>query len=176
MEELIAKRYAKALAETVSNVEEVTGVLSTLSDAMSSDNEVVVAMTSPLISESNRVDMLLGALGSNADEKLQNFIKLLAEHKRLNLIPTISKVMHSDLQKVANNYEGTVKSQDAMDATSISSLEETLHKYTGSNIKLVHEQSDSDGMQVAVEDLGIEVNFSKQRVKSQLIDFIKKSL
>jgi F-type H+-transporting ATPase subunit delta len=27
-----------------------------------------------------------------------------------------------------------------------------------------------------VDDLGIEVNFSKQRVKEQLIDFIKKSL
>jgi F-type H+-transporting ATPase subunit delta len=31
-------------------------------------------------------------------------------------------------------------------------------------------------LRVSVDDLGIEVNFSKQRVKEQLIDFIKKSL
>ncbi|HEO99316.1 MAG TPA: F0F1 ATP synthase subunit delta, partial [Epsilonproteobacteria bacterium] len=43
-------------------------------------------------------------------------------------------------------------------------------------IKLDQEKSDLDGLRVTVDDLGIEVNFSKQRVKEQLIDFIKKSL
>jgi len=60
----------------------------------------------------------------------------------------------------------------------LTDLEESLKKYTGgSTIKLKQTQSDyDDGIKVAVEDLGIEVNFSKQRVKEQLIDFITKSL
>ena len=52
----------------------------------------------------------------------------------------------------------------------------SLKKYTGSTIKLTQTQSEVEGIRVAVEDLGIEVNFSKQRVKEQLIDFITKSL
>ena len=55
-------------------------------------------------------------------------------------------------------------------------MEKTLKKYTGSTIKLTQEKTDLDGLRVSVDDLGIEVNFSKQRVKEQLIDFIKKSL
>jgi F-type H+-transporting ATPase subunit delta len=176
MEELIAKRYARALVATTSDVKETTGLLSMLSEAIGS-KEILTAVTSPLISASHKVDMLLEALGSHADEKVQNFIKLLAEHGRLSLIPTIVKVLRGDLQKVENNYEGVVQSEEVLDASTLSSLEETLQKYTDSNVKLVHEQVDSiDGLHVVVEDLGIEVNFSKARVKEQLIDFIKKSL
>ena len=55
-------------------------------------------------------------------------------------------------------------------------IEKALEKYTGSTITLKQEKTDLDGLRVSVDDLGIEVNFSKQRVKEQLIDFIKKSL
>jgi F-type H+-transporting ATPase subunit delta len=55
-------------------------------------------------------------------------------------------------------------------------LQNSLKTYTGSTIKLTQTQSDVEGIRVPVEDLGIEVNFSKQRVKEQLIDFITKSL
>jgi len=55
-------------------------------------------------------------------------------------------------------------------------LESSLKSYTGSTIKLTHKKSDLDGIKVTVDDLGIEVNFSKERVKEQLIDFITKSL
>ena len=64
----------------------------------------------------------------------------------------------------------------ALGKKELSKLEKTLKTYTGSEIKLTQEKTDLDGLRVSVDDLGIEVNFSKQRVKEQLIDFIKKSL
>jgi F-type H+-transporting ATPase subunit delta len=84
--------------------------------------------------------------------------------------------LNKELQKVSNQYEGVVKSANPLDDAALSDLEETLQKYTGATVKLTQEKSDLDGIRVAVDDLGIEVNFSKQRVKEQLIDFIKKSL
>lgn len=69
-----------------------------------------------------------------------------------------------------------MKSANALDDAALTDLEATLQTYTGATIKLTQEKSDLDGLRVSVDDLGIEVNFSKQRVKEQLIDFIKKSL
>jgi len=133
-------------------------------------------LTSPIIPSEKKTEMILSTLGDNGDSILVNFIKILGENKRLNLIPAIAKVLNTDLQKVSNEYEGILKSKATLDANALSTLEETLKKYTGSTIKLTQEKTDLDGLRVSVDDLGIEVNFSKQRVKEQLIDFIKKSL
>ena len=92
------------------------------------------------------------------------------------MIPAIAKVLNADLQKESNKYEGVLKSSKKLSKEELSKLEKTLKTYTGSTIKLTQEKTDLDGLRVSVDDLGIEVNFSKQRVKEQLIDFIKKSL
>jgi len=113
---------------------------------------------------------------SDDDTTLVNFIKILGENKRLDLIPTITKVLNTDQQRVSNEYEGVLKSASSLNEAALTDLEESLKKYTGSTIRLTQEKSDLEGLRVSVDDLGIEVNFSKQRVKEQLIDFIKKSL
>ena len=175
MEELIAKRYVKALSAVSSDIASVTEVLSVLASAIVTP-EVQTALTSPIVTTEKKTEMVLSALRNDTDKTLVNFIKILGENKRLDLIPAIAKVLNTDLQKIANEYEGILSSKEMLDATALSNLEDTLKKYTGSSIKLKQEKSDLDGLHVAVDDLGIEVNFSKQRVKEQLIDFIKKSL
>ncbi|HIP12776.1 MAG TPA: F0F1 ATP synthase subunit delta [Arcobacter sp.] len=175
MEELIAKRYANALSESTKDISGIAELLNTLTESIDT-KEVKNVLTSPIIPNEKKTEMILSALGTHADNTLINFIKVLGENKRLDIIPSISKVLNTKLQKVSNKYEGILKSKETLDAAALSNLEETLKKYTGSTIKLKQEKSDHDGLRVSVDDLGIEVNFSKQRVKEQLIDFIKKSL
>ncbi len=175
MEELIAKRYATALSSVSKDVASIVEVLNVLTEAISSD-EVKTALTSPIIATEKKTEMILSALGTKADATLVNFIKILGENGRLDLIPAITKVLNADLQKESNQYEGVLKSKETLGDKELSKLETTLKKYTGSTIKLTQEKTDLDGLRVSVDDLGIEVNFSKQRVKEQLIDFIKKSL
>jgi len=174
MEELIAKRYASALSSVSKDLPGALEVLNVLSEAISAP-EVESTLTSPIISSEDKTAMILSAM-SDDDMMLVNFIKVIGEKGRLDLIPAITKVLNSDQQRVSNEYEGVVKSASSLDGTDLANLEETLKKYTGSTIKLTQEKSDLDGVRVSVDDLGIEVNFSKQRVKEQLIDFIKKSL
>lgn len=174
MEELIAKRYAKALSSVSKDLPGILEVLNVLSEVVSSA-EIKSTLTSPIISSENKTAMVLSAL-SGDDVTLVNFIKILGENGRLDLIPAITKVLNSDQQRVSNEYEGVLKSTSSLDEGVLADLEETLKKYTGSTIKLTQEKSDLEGLRVSVDDLGIEVNFSKQRVKEQLIDFIKKSL
>lgn len=174
MEELIAKRYAKALSSVSKNISEVAEVLNLLTEVIQED-VVQSALTSPILSDAKKTELILSAV-SDDDMVLVNFIKVLGENKRLDLIPAIAKVLNSDLQKASNKYEGLVKSSKKLEKEELKELEETLKTYTGSKIKLKQEKTDLEGLRVSVEDLGIEVNFSKQRVKEQLIDFIKKSL
>ena len=174
MEELIAKRYAQALSSVSKDLPGILEVLNVLSEVIS-NSEIKSTLTSPIISSESKTEMILSAL-SDDDTTLVNFIKVLGENKRLDLIPAITKVLNTDQQRVSNEYEGVLKSASSLDEAALANLEETLKKYTGSTIKLTQEKSDLDGVRVSVDDLGIEVNFSKQRVKEQLIDFIKKSL
>ena len=174
MEELIAKRYAQALSSVSKDLPGALEVLNVLSEAISTP-EVESSLTSPIISSEDKTAMILSAL-SDDDTTLVNFIKILGENGRLDLIPAITRVLNSDQQRVSNEYEGVLKSASSLEGADLANLEETLKKYTGSTIKLTQEKSDLDGVRVSVDDLGIEVNFSKQRVKEQLIDFIKKSL
>ena len=175
MEELIAKRYATALSSVAKDIKGITDILNVLSEVISTD-EVKTALTSPIVTAEKKTEMILSTLGKDADSTLVNFIKILGENKRLDLIPAIAKVLNSDLQKESNKYEGILKSSKKLAKEELSKLEKALEKYTGSTITLKQEKTDLDGLRVSVDDLGIEVNFSKQRVKEQLIDFIKKSL
>lgn len=175
MEELIAKRYATALSSVSKDIAGIVEILNVLAEAIGS-NEVKRALTSPIVRAEKKTEMILSALGKEADATLINFIKILGENGRLDLIPAIAKVLNADLQKESNQYKGILKSKETLGDKELSELEETLKKYTGSTIQLTQEKTDLDGLRVSVDDLGIEVNFSKQRVKEQLIDFIKKSL
>jgi F-type H+-transporting ATPase subunit delta len=174
MEELIAKRYAKALSASTKDVKSLVAKLNVLSEVLSS-SDIQTVLLSPIVDTDKKTQMVLASLDKK-DKVLINFIKLLGEKKRLDILPAITKVLNAEIQKEANVYEGIVTSGKKLDEKKVQKLEKTLAKYTGATIKLNQEKSDLDGLRVSVEDLGIEVNFSKERVKEQLIDFIKKSL
>ncbi len=176
MEELIAKRYVKALLEVISAEQKITysQVLNSIASLFNNEN-ISEKIDSPLISSDEKVSFILDGI-KDGDSSLINFIKILGENDRLNLIPTIAKSLNQELQKESNNYSGIVTSSNELNSNEIEELENSLKSYTGSTIKLTQTKSDLDGIKVTVNDLGIEVNFSKQRVKEQLIDFITKSL
>ena len=175
MEELIAKRYVKALSSVSKNIKSTANVFNVLAEATSA-KEIQLVLTSPIIKSEQKTEMILSALDNQTDHTLVNFIKILGENGRLDLIPAIAKVLNADLQKESNKYKGVLQSKVSLSKEELDNLEKTLEKYTGSKINIAQEKTDFDGLRVVVDDLGIEVNFSKQRVKEQLIDFITKSL
>ena len=177
MEELIAKRYVNALVGSTNKKQRAafSKTLLEMTEAFS-DATVVEKLSSPLITNEVKTAMVVESLG-DAEEKLVNFIKIIGENGRLDLLPTIAKVLKQAIQNETNKYEGVVTTGTKLKAAELKELQASLSTYTnGANVKLTQEVSDVEGIKVSVEDLGIEVNFSKQRVKEQLIDFITKSL
>ncbi|CAA6810672.1 MAG: ATP synthase delta chain (EC [uncultured Sulfurovum sp.] len=178
MEELIAKRYVNALVGSTSKKDraDFSKTLLGMAEAFS-DAKVSEMLKSPLVSNEQKTSLILEGLGEDTNIKLVNFIKIIGENGRLDLLPIIAKVLKQAIQKETNKYEGIVTSSTKLKAEELKDLESSLTKYTdGASIKLNQEISDIEGIKVSVDDLGIEVNFSKQRVKEQLIDFITKSL
>jgi len=178
MEELIAKRYVNALVDSTTKKQraEFSKILLGMAESFT-DSNVSERLSSPLVSNEAKTAMVVEALGADTDEKLVNFIKIIGENGRLDLLPVIAKVLKQAIQIETNKYDGVVTTGTKLKAAELKELQESLSKYTnGANIKLTQEITDLEGIKVSVEDLGIEVNFSKQRVKEQLIDFITKSL
>ncbi len=175
IDELISKRYANALSSFKKKLPQSLVLLNRLSEVLA-DKDISSVISSPMVSSKLKTEMIISSLGEGVDNTLINFIKILGENRRLDLIPIITKLLNREQQVISNEYEGILQSASIIDDESVTNLEETLKRYTGATIKLTQESTELDGLKVVIDDLGIEVNFSKQRVKEQLIDFITKSL
>ena len=113
---------------------------------------------------------------SAGNKKIENLLSLLAENGRIDIIPAIAVEMKKELAREKNAFVGKVYSDSAIDNKAIEGLSSGLSKKVGSSITLEFVKSDYDGIKVEVNDLGIEINFSKNRLNSQMIDHILKAI
>lgn len=99
MAELItlARPYAKAAFETAlsdSALDKWSSMIA-LSAAVSNEPGVSTILSSPSLSSVQIAEAFIGVCGDELDEKGQNFIRLLAENKRLVLLPEISTLFEN---------------------------------------------------------------------------------
>jgi len=177
MEELIAKKYIKALKDG-SDLKYIQGVKSVF-DALASsfeDDKFVNIVSNPNVNVKDKETLLLDAVKSAKSDKLNNFIKLLVEHKRINIIPAIAKELGRDIANETKTYSGVVYSNTKIDAKTIKQLASGLSKKFDSTITLEYVKSDFNGIKVEVEGLGVEIDFSKDRINSQIIEHIIKAI
>jgi F-type H+-transporting ATPase subunit delta len=177
MEELIAKRYIKALKES-SDLNELQAIAS-LFDALSEsfkDEKFVSVVGNPEVSSQDKEAILLEAVKPAASEKINNFIKLLVENKRVSIIPALAQELKKDIANTTKTYEGFIYSDSDIDAKVIEGLGTGLSKKFDATISLTFVKNDFNGIKVEVEGLGIEINFSKDRIDSQIIEHIIKAI
>ena len=177
MEELIAKRYVKALKsvmdqDALSNAAEI---FSGLSKAFS-DAKFVGIVNNPGIEASVKEEMLLSAVKSAENSYINNLLKLLVENGRINVIPAMSNELRLEIARMTKSYQGKVFSDSDIDANALKGLSAGLGKKVGAAIALEFVKTDFDGIKVEVEDLGMEINFSKNRLNAQLVEHILKAI
>ena len=177
MEELIAKRYIKALKSDadLESMQNMTTIFSVLSESFENEKFVKI-IDSPNVDIKDKSKLLLDAVKDANSNKVNNFIKLLVENKRINIIPAIAKELKKDVAKSTKNYEGVIYSDTDIDTKLIEKLSAGLSKKFNSKISLVSVKNDFNGIKVDVEGLGIEINFSKDRIDSQIIEHIIKAI
>jgi F-type H+-transporting ATPase subunit delta len=177
MEELIAKKYIKALKQgsDLESMKSLTEVFSILADAFN-DEKFVSIVSNPHIDVNQKATILLDAVKSAESESVNNLIKLLVENKRINVIPAIAKELKKDMAKSTKTYEGIIYSDSEIDTKVMTELSDGLSKKFDSTITLIFVKNDFNGIKVEVEGLGIEINFSKDRINNQIIEHIIKAI
>ena len=177
MNDLIAKRYAKALMELIPQKElsSQLKILEELSELFRRP-EVAELIASPLVSNERKFELLVAPLREKLDERLTRLLEVMSEKGRLGLLPELTGILAFESKKLSNKFEGTVEADEALPKEELKRLEEVLAKYSGAKIKLKQTSKSGDGLRASVEDLGLELNFSKSRVKSDLLDFIQRAL
>lgn len=177
MEELIAKRYIKALKSDadLEFMQSTTSIFSALAESFK-NNKFVTIIDSPNVDVKEKSKLLLEAVKEANSSKVNNFIRLLVENRRINIIPAIAKELKKDVAKSTKNYEGVIYSDSDIDTKLIDDLSAGLSKKFNSTITLVSVKNDFNGIKVDVEGLGVEINFSKDRIDSQIIEHIIKAI
>jgi F-type H+-transporting ATPase subunit delta len=177
MEELIAKRYVKALNDSLD-----TDAITAASDifqglaAAFENKKFLHVIENRDVPNSQKEELLLDAVKNANSDKLNNFIKLLVENGRINIIPAISIELTKQISRINKSYGGKVYSDTDIDAVTLEGISKGLGKKMDATISLEMIKNDFDGIKVEVEDLGVEVNFSKSRLNAQLIEHILKAI
>lgn len=177
MEELIAKRYVKALKDDSDTafVESTLLVFSALAESFQ-DKKFVQIIENPNVSLNDKSEILLDAVKSAKSDKINNLIKLLVEKRRIEIIPAIAEELRKDVAESTKTYEGTIYSDSDIDAKVIQELSNGLGKKFDSKMSLSFVKNNFDGIKVDVEYLGVEINFSKERINSQIIEHVIKAI
>jgi len=75
-----------------------------------------------------------------------------------------------------NSYEGVGYTNVELDSSDLSSIQEKFAKKFDITLALTQNICDYDGIKVDIEGLGVEIGFSKDRFKSQMIEHILKAV
>lgn len=177
MNDLVAKRYVKALIDGRDNqvINNISSNLNTISTAFA-DEKFISIITSPEIADKAKVDLIISLVDAANNEILKNFIKLLGEKRRLSLLPFIANELNTQLAKMNNSYVGVVYTNLELSSDYVSSIEDQFSKKFDVKLSLSQKVCDYDGIKVDIDGLGVEISFSKERLKSQLIDHILKAV
>lgn len=168
----IAKKYVKALAKSLDEkqLESFFQALQPMVPAFK-DKKFQAIVQSSEISKEAKSEFLLGML-SVKEPKIENFIRLLVEKGRIGLIPDIYKEIGRVIEKQTQRYHGRLISGEAVAEKEIDEISQKLSKRLGVTILLENEVKDYPGMKVEIENLGLEIGLSTDRIKQQIAQAI----
>ncbi|PZT47689.1 hypothetical protein B6S12_07810 [Helicobacter valdiviensis] len=177
MKELIAKRYIKAYAKGASLEEmyELQKMLSLLGAAfeIAKFREI---LTAPSVSMQEKEKFILeNILENKISPKQINFIKLLSEYGRLEILPQLCIEVASYIAMLNKEYIATLITPSAYEESVLKEFEEKFGKKLGVKLALEQNVVENAGIKLVVEDLGVEISFSKEKLIQDLKSHILKA-
>jgi len=176
MTDLVAKRYVKALLidADAKSIAAISDELSEISQAYN-ENKFKDIISSSEVNGSAKVEFIL-SLNDKASDTVKNLIKLLGENKRLDIIPSIVEELNNQLSVINNNYAGVIYTNNKLKVADVKAIEAQFSKKFEVNLTLEQDVCDYDGIKVDIDGLGVEISFSKDRLRTQMIEHILKAV
>lgn len=145
--ETVAKRYAQAIFELGvegSSVASLTDELKRVAQAYESSADLRGMAENPLVSEGDRqavIDEIAARMGLSATAK--NTIGLLAQRRRLAVLPAIAKELGHLADERAGIVRGTVTSAGALNEAYFQKLQREVERVMGKKVLLERHQDPS---------------------------------
>ncbi len=174
MKELIAKRYIKAFSKDVAQNElqkdlELLGCLAKAYEI----HKFKEIIESPCVDTCKKVDFILQViLERNATQRFSNFIKILAEHKRLDLFQELYVELSSYITSLNREYLANLRVNENCDEAVLKEIQSKFSKKLGVSLILKQQIVEEAGIKLVVEDLGVEISFSQEKFIQDLKNHI----
>ena len=173
---ILARRYAKALfavGKEDGKFEEYSEALRGVAQ-LYTDTDLADSLTNPLYPMDVREKVMEGVVASiGVDKVVANFLNLLVEKKRADVLPDIADEYQIMVDEEKNVSHGTVVSAVELSKELQAKVQETLEKITGKKVELTASVDPSivGGIIAKVGDL--ELNGSIKTQLASLKDSIK---
>ncbi len=137
---ILAKRYAKAIftvGQEQGKYEEYNEVLQGLSELFITQPDVTDALTNPLYPLDIKEKMMTGIVGSmDVDNVMGNFLNLLVQKKRAEILPEIAVCYKAMVDEEKNISHGNVISAIELSDELKLNVQTVLEKLTGKKVEL----------------------------------------
>jgi F-type H+-transporting ATPase subunit delta len=137
---ILARRYAKAIfsiGQEQATYDQYNEVFQGLAALYASHPEVVDAVTNPLYPMDVKEKVMKGIVASmGVDTIVGNFLNLLVQKKRAELLPEIAEAFQSMVDGAKNISHGNVISAVELDDSLKANVQKVLEKLTGKKVKL----------------------------------------
>ena len=171
---MIVEKYVKALLAALDENEivEVYEAIARLA-LVAKDPKFILLVKSPLLSIDEKVNFLK-ELAESDNPKFLNFLRILLENKRIDLLKEIYQSLYAAVSKHFNTYAGVVVGN--ISEETLKAIEEKLAKKFDATIKLKSKKEDINGIKVFVDVLNVEVSILEERIKQDLLNQILKAI
>jgi F-type H+-transporting ATPase subunit delta len=138
---ILARRYAKALftvGKENGQFEAYNETLQGLAGLYKTHPDVVDALTNPLYPLEFREKVMVGIVkSSGVDKVMGNFLNLLVEKKRAEILPEIAEEFQVMVDSEKNISHGTIVSAIELSEKLQADVQATLEKLTGKKVELL---------------------------------------
>ena len=141
----VARPYAQAVFETASEENKLTewsemlGLLS----AVVADAQMKVVLGNPKMDAAAQSDFVLGVCGQALSETGNNLVKVLAEARRLAIIPEINRMYEQLRAEAEGVIEVGVTSAYELAPEQQATISEVMAKRLGRKVEIAHEVDES---------------------------------
>ena len=172
----VSSRYAHALIELAEEkniydkvIEDVQTVYSTLKDS----RELRVVLSSPIISEDKKKDILSAIFDKYVGEDVGRFLAFVVDKGRVELLTEITRRILEINDERQNIADVTLKSVIELDSAQVEKIKKAFEEYTGKKIRFknILDESIIGGYVAQVKDKVFDASVKRQleRLKETLI-------
>ncbi|MGD8483410.1 MAG: F0F1 ATP synthase subunit delta [Thioalkalispiraceae bacterium] len=162
----IARPYAQAAFDIAKEKGDLKGwsEMLQLLAVVASDALMQDMISNPAIETSKVIDVMVGVAGDNLNDAGKNFLNVLAENKRLNVLPEIAELYEQHRAEAEKTVEAEITSAFPLSDAQKQQLIEALKNRLGREISLVSKTDENiiGGAIVRAGDLVIDGSVSSQ--------------